>query len=99
MGEMQYLRQMYGTMWLESVKEVVSAERSDVKFIVTDHPVTVLDLPRFSGRVEALYVRCLDLPPFSIITGFGRSAVCRVSGRGEPLASWCSSRSNCSGER
>lgn len=41
MGEMQYLRQMYGTMWLESVKEVVSAERSDVKFIVTDHPVTV----------------------------------------------------------
>lgn len=41
MLEMQALRQMHCTMWLEAVREVVSAENADVKFIVTDHPVTV----------------------------------------------------------
>jgi hypothetical protein len=41
MDEMQALRQMHCTMWLEAVREVVSAENSDVKFILTDHPVTV----------------------------------------------------------
>jgi hypothetical protein len=41
MVEMQALRQMHCTMWLEAVREVVSAEDSDVKFIITDHPVTI----------------------------------------------------------
>jgi hypothetical protein len=41
MDEMQRLRQMHITMWVEAVREVVSAENSDVKFIVTDHPVTI----------------------------------------------------------
>jgi hypothetical protein len=41
MLEMQALRQMHCTMWVEAVREIVSAESSDVKFIVTDHPVTV----------------------------------------------------------
>lgn len=41
MIEMQALRQMHCTMWYESVREVVSAEQSEVKFIVTDHPVTI----------------------------------------------------------
>lgn len=40
MLEMQHLRQMHCTMWFECVREIVSAEQSDVKFIVTDHPVT-----------------------------------------------------------
>ena len=40
MEEMQHLRQMHCTMWVECVREIVSAEQSDVKFIVTDHPVT-----------------------------------------------------------
>lgn len=40
MVEMQGLRQMHCTMWAEGVREIVSAEDSDVKFIVTDHPVT-----------------------------------------------------------
>lgn len=40
MLEMQGLRQMHCTMWSEGVREIVSAENSDVKFIVTDHPVT-----------------------------------------------------------
>jgi len=41
MREMQGLRLMHCTMWAEGVREIVSAEESDVKFIVTDHPVTV----------------------------------------------------------
>jgi hypothetical protein len=41
MGEMQSLRDMHRTMWAESVREVVSAKASPVKFIVSDHPVTV----------------------------------------------------------
>ncbi|MEJ1966520.1 MAG: hypothetical protein WDO56_35260 [Gammaproteobacteria bacterium] len=40
MVEMQALRRMHCTMWLESVREIVSAEDSEVKFVVTDHPVT-----------------------------------------------------------
>jgi hypothetical protein len=41
MLEMQGLRLMHCTMWTEGVREIVSAEKSNVKFIVTDHPVTV----------------------------------------------------------
>ena len=41
MMEMQGLRQMHCTMWAEGVREVISAEDSEVKFIVSDHPVTI----------------------------------------------------------
>jgi Protein of unknown function (DUF4238) len=41
MLEMQQLRRMHCTMWLEAVREIVSAEDSDVKLIITDHPVTI----------------------------------------------------------
>jgi hypothetical protein len=41
MLEMQHLRQMHCTMWFECVREIVSAEKTDLKFILTDHPVTV----------------------------------------------------------
>lgn len=41
MVEMQALRLMHCTMWVEGVREIVSARDSDVKFILTDHPVTV----------------------------------------------------------
>lgn len=41
MGEMQYLRQMHCTMWVEAVREIVSAEESDIKFIISDHPITI----------------------------------------------------------
>lgn len=41
MVEMQALRLMHCAMWAEGVREIVSAADSDVKFIVTDHPVTV----------------------------------------------------------
>ncbi|MGF6547632.1 DUF4238 domain-containing protein [Paraburkholderia youngii] len=41
MVEMQRLRAMHCTIWTEGVREVVSAKNSPVKFIVSDHPVTV----------------------------------------------------------
>jgi hypothetical protein len=40
MREMQGLRLMHCTMWTEGVREIVSAEDSNVKFIISDHPVT-----------------------------------------------------------
>jgi hypothetical protein len=41
MIEMQSLRTMHCSLWAEGVRELVSAEDSDVKFIVSDHPITV----------------------------------------------------------
>lgn len=41
MVEMQSLRLMHCTMWSESVREIVSAVDSDIKFIISDHPVTL----------------------------------------------------------
>ncbi|KRI80137.1 MULTISPECIES: DUF4238 domain-containing protein [Acinetobacter] len=41
MVEMQALRTINCTLWSEGVREIVSAENSDVKFIISDHPVTI----------------------------------------------------------
>lgn len=41
MSEMQYLRMIHCTIWAEGVREFVSAEESNVKFITSDHPVTI----------------------------------------------------------
>lgn len=41
MLEMQSLRLMHTTMWTEGVREIVSAEKADVRFIVSDDPVTI----------------------------------------------------------
>ncbi len=41
MTEMQVLRAMHCTLWAEGVRELVSAEESEIKFIVSDHPVTI----------------------------------------------------------
>lgn len=41
MIEMQSLRSIHCTLWAEGVRELVSAEDSEVKFIVSDHPVTI----------------------------------------------------------
>lgn len=40
MYEMQGVRNMHCTIWTEGVREIVSAENSEVKFIISDHPVT-----------------------------------------------------------
>ena len=39
--EMQKIRQLHCTIWAETVKEIVSAKNSEVKFIISDHPITV----------------------------------------------------------
>lgn len=41
MIEMQAMRAMHCTIWSEGVREIVSAADSTVKFIVSDHPVTI----------------------------------------------------------
>jgi hypothetical protein len=41
MIEMQLLRTMHCAMWAEGIKEIVSAENSNIKFIVSDHPITI----------------------------------------------------------
>jgi hypothetical protein len=41
MFEMQGIGMMHCTIWTEGVREIVSAEDADVKFIISDHPVTI----------------------------------------------------------
>jgi hypothetical protein len=41
MFEMQGIRMMHCTIWTEGVREIVSARDAEIKFIVSDHPVTV----------------------------------------------------------
>lgn len=41
MLEMQSIRNLHCTLWTEGVREIVSAENSDIKFIISDHPVTI----------------------------------------------------------
>src|SRR5260370_34172954 len=41
MLEMQRIRIMHCTIWAEEVREIISAENADVKFIISDHPVTI----------------------------------------------------------
>lgn len=55
MVEMQALRLMHCTMWVEGVREIVSAQDSDVKFILTDHPVTVYNAAADPTSAECAY--------------------------------------------
>jgi hypothetical protein len=41
MFEMRGIRMLHCTIWVGGVREIVSAEDADVKFIVSDHPVTI----------------------------------------------------------
>ncbi len=41
MLEMQGIRMLHCTIWAGGVREIVSAEESEVKFITSDHPVTI----------------------------------------------------------
>ena len=41
MYEMQGIRRLNCTIWTEAVREIVSAEAAGIKFLVSDHPVTV----------------------------------------------------------
>jgi len=43
MMEMQAIRMMHCRIWSEGVREIVSAADSAIKFIISDHPVTVFN--------------------------------------------------------
>ena len=44
MLEMQSIRMLNNTIWITGVREIISAEDPPIKFILTDHPVTVYNL-------------------------------------------------------
>ena len=41
MVEMQAIRALHFTIWVQGVREIVSAQNAEIKFIVSDHPVTI----------------------------------------------------------
>ena len=53
MLQMQALRQMHCAMWSECVREIVSASKATVKFLVSDHPVTVFNPKMDPTRLDA----------------------------------------------
>lgn len=53
--------QMYGAMWTEGVWEVVSADNTKTKFIVTDNPVTFYNKRGFPGSPYCHYPRDVTL--------------------------------------
>jgi hypothetical protein len=55
MRQMQAVRQMHCTMWSECVREIVSAADSPVKFLVSDHPVTVYHPKLSPGAPECAH--------------------------------------------
>lgn len=55
MVELQHLRQMFGTLWAESVREIVSAEDAGVKFLVTDHPLTTFNVALSDKAPQLVY--------------------------------------------
>ena len=69
MVEMQALRLMHCTMWAEGVREVVSAADSDVKFIVTDHPVTV-----YNAQIDPASLDCA-YPLDPMVSSLGKQTV------------------------
>lgn len=62
MFEMQAVQKMHCTIWLEGIREIVSAKEANVKFIVTDHPVTVYNYACLPNAVESQYP---DDPPIA----------------------------------
>lgn len=55
MIEMQSIRNMHGTIWTEGVREVVSAKDSDIKFIISDHPITIYNHHYTPDSQECIY--------------------------------------------
>ena len=55
MYEMQGIRMMHCTIWSEGVREIVSAEDAAVKFIISDHPVTIYNYAAPPGAPMCAY--------------------------------------------
>ncbi len=63
MIEMQAIRSLNCSIWSEGVREIVSAQRSSTKFIVSDHPVTVYN---FYCPPDSSYCRYPQDPPIKL---------------------------------
>lgn len=55
MVEMQAISNLHCTLWTECVREIVSAKYSNVKFIVTDHPITVYNYACSPDSKQCIY--------------------------------------------
>jgi hypothetical protein len=55
MFEMQGIRMLHCAIWVGSVREIVSAEDSDVKFITSDHPVAIYNYAVLPTDVACAY--------------------------------------------
>ena len=55
MFEMQGVRRIHCTIWSEGVREIVSAEDAEVKFIASDHPVTIYNYAVPPEAVQCAY--------------------------------------------
>jgi hypothetical protein len=55
MFEMQGIRMLHCTIWAEGAREIVSAEDADVKFIISDHPVTIYNHAATPEAQECAY--------------------------------------------
>jgi len=53
--KMQEVRRMHCTMWAEASMEIVSANNSDVKFIVSDSPVTLYNSVFYPGNPKCQF--------------------------------------------
>jgi SEC-C motif. len=53
--EMQNIQRLHYTLWAEAVKEIVLANNSKIKFIVSDHPVTVYNAACPPDSTECKY--------------------------------------------
>jgi len=53
--KMQEVRRMHCTMWAEASMEIVSANESDVKFIVSDSPVTFYNSVFYPGNIKCKF--------------------------------------------
>jgi len=61
--QMQQVRRAHCTMWVEAAREIVSADESSIKFIISDHPVTIYNPACFPGSPQCQYP--LD-PPITL---------------------------------
>lgn len=55
MIEMQVIQSIHCTLWTEGVREIVSAKDSDVKFIISDHPVTIYNYACPPNSEQSMY--------------------------------------------
>lgn len=61
MQEMQAVRNMHCTLWTEGIREIVSAENSEVKFIISDHPVTTYNYALSPDVAQCLFPNDPDI--------------------------------------